>query len=150
MYGIAITFYLLICLAMVISILLQSAKGEGLAGAFGGSSLTGTVFGGRGAATFLSRATTYLGAAFMLMAIMLSFMRPATGQQPGLPGTSAVEEAARQNPLPATSPVTQDVTPAPGQPATGQQGQQATPVEDLFQDPGGTEGTDAEQPGDSI
>ena len=37
---------------------IQSAKGEGLAGAFGGTSLTGTVFGGRGAATFLSKATT--------------------------------------------------------------------------------------------
>ncbi len=148
MYGLAITFYLIICLALVISILLQSAKGEGLAGAFGGSSLTGPVFGGRGAATFLSRATTYLGAAFMLMAITLSFLHPSRNQQVGLPGTSAVEEAARENPLPATTPPTQGVTPAPGQPATQQQ--QATPIEDLFQDQAGTEGTDAAQPGDSI
>jgi len=54
-YGLLIALHVLICTTLIISVLLQSAKGEGLAGAFGGTSLTGTVFGGRGAATFLSR-----------------------------------------------------------------------------------------------
>ena len=60
MYGLLLVLHVFICIALVLSVLLQSAKGEGLAGAFGGTSLTGTVFGGRGAASFLSRATTVL------------------------------------------------------------------------------------------
>jgi len=50
---------------------LQSSKGEGLAGAFGGGALTGAVFGGRGAATFLSKATTVLAIGFMSTSILL-------------------------------------------------------------------------------
>jgi preprotein translocase subunit SecG len=60
----------------MITILLQSSKGEGLAGAFGGSGITGAVFGGRGAATFLSKATTVLGAAFFVISLGLTFLTP--------------------------------------------------------------------------
>ena len=96
MYGIMLVFHVLICGALVISVLLQSAKGEGLAGAFGGTSLTGTVFGGRGAATFLSKATTVLAITFMSSCIVLSFMRPVTGTGSVFESGSAVEEAARE------------------------------------------------------
>lgn len=134
MYTFVIAFYLFICVALVMSILLQSAKGEGLAGAFGGSAMTGTVFGGRGAATFLSRATTFLGATFMLMALAMAFMNPSTGAS-SLRGTSAVEEAVRDGQIPATQapPITQGQQ--PGQPAADQ----ATPIEQLFEDPQSTD-----------
>jgi len=65
------TLFLLVCVLMTITILLQSSKGGGLAGTFGGSSM-GTVFGGRGAATFLSKTTTILAILFLLMAFLLS------------------------------------------------------------------------------
>ena len=63
-----VIFHVLVCIALVLVVLLQSSKGEGLAGsAFGGSGgLSGAVFGGRGAASFLSRATTVLAVIFML------------------------------------------------------------------------------------
>lgn len=38
----------LICIFLIISILLQSSKGGGLAGMFGGGGGMGNVFGGRG------------------------------------------------------------------------------------------------------
>jgi len=64
----------------MIVVLLQSAKGEGLAGAFGGGGgLTGAVFGGRGAASFLSKATAYLAIAFMLSCISLALVTPGGG-----------------------------------------------------------------------
>ena len=74
MYGFLIFMFVIICLALSIVILLQSSKGGGLAGAFGGGGDMGTVFGGRGAATFLSRVTTGLAVAFLGMALLLSFL----------------------------------------------------------------------------
>jgi preprotein translocase subunit SecG len=66
LYPIMLVIHVIFSLALIIAVLLQSAKGEGLAGAFGGGGLTGAVFGGRGAATFLSKATTVLAVGFML------------------------------------------------------------------------------------
>ena len=75
-------------------VLLQSSKGEGLAGAFGGSGLTSAVFGGRGAATFLSKATTYLAILFMISCLGLTFVSPATS---GTSQESAVRKELGQN-----------------------------------------------------
>ena len=55
---------------LMIVILLQDSKGQGLAGAFGGGGFSTSMFGGRGAATFLSKATTFLGTAFLVLAIV--------------------------------------------------------------------------------
>jgi len=106
-YGLLIALHVLICTTLIISVLLQSAKGEGLAGAFGGTSLTGTVFGGRGAATFLSRATSILAVAFMASCIVIALIRPSTGTNAVTGGSSAVEEAARQGQIPEAQPVQQ-------------------------------------------
>src|SRR5258705_5351023 len=57
--GLIMVVHIVACIGLMISILLQSGKGGGLAGAFGGGS-SQTLFGGRGAAGFLSRATTGL------------------------------------------------------------------------------------------
>lgn len=96
--------YVGICFGLIITVLLQSSKGEGLAGAFGGGGGGGgAVFGGRGAANFLSRATTVFAVLFMTMAVLMSFM--GSGGTGGTTGPSAVQKAANQ-PLqsqPATS-----------------------------------------------
>lgn len=111
MYPIFIGIHLLICVGLIISVLLQSSKGEGLAGAFGGSGLTGTVFGGRGAASFLAKATTILAISFFASALLLTFLSASTSGPAGGPkGSSAVEEAAQSG---GTAPVSAPVT-APG------------------------------------
>lgn len=123
MYGVFIGIHLLICFGLVIAVLLQSSKGEGLAGAFGGGGMTGTVFGGRGAATFLAKATTVLAISFFMSALILSFMHPSTGSSVGMQGTSAVQEAAGELPTaPAPAPVTT-------QPAQQQSTDPVTPIE---------------------
>ena len=66
MIGFLILIHIGICVLLIIVILLQSSKGSGLAGAFGGSGGAGAVFGGRGAATFLSKFTAVLAILFML------------------------------------------------------------------------------------
>ena len=75
MFTILMVFHVLVCFGLILVVLMQSAKGEGLAGgtAFGGG-MSGAVFGGRGAATFLSKATTVLAVVFMLNCGTLAFM----------------------------------------------------------------------------
>jgi len=73
LFGVFLIIHILVCASLIIVVLMQSAKGEGLAGAFGGGGISGAVFGGRGAATFLSRATTVLAISFMITCILLTF-----------------------------------------------------------------------------
>ena len=72
-----VIFHVIVCIGLVLVVLLQSAKGEGLAGsAFGGGGggLGGAVFGGRGAGSFLSKATTVLAILFMVNCVSLAFI----------------------------------------------------------------------------
>jgi len=78
-FGLLIVVHVIISAGLVLVILMQSSKGEGLASAFGGGTLSGAVFGGRGAATFLSRATTVLAIAFFLSCLMLTVLFPRGG-----------------------------------------------------------------------
>jgi preprotein translocase subunit SecG len=70
MTALLMIIHILICVFLIISILLQSSKGGGLAGMFGGGGGgMGGVFGGRGAASFLSKVTLWLGVGFALTSI---------------------------------------------------------------------------------
>src|SRR5215831_2034903 len=73
MYAMLLTIHLLVCLCLVAVILVQSGKGGGLAGgAFGGA--TQTVFGGRGATDFITRATVVLGVLFFITSLSLALL----------------------------------------------------------------------------
>lgn len=75
LYPIVLVIHVIFSLALIVAVLLQSSKGEGLAGAFGGGGgLSGAVFGGRGAATFLSKATTVLAVGFMVTSASLMIL----------------------------------------------------------------------------
>ena len=89
--GMVVTLHVAVCVALMVAILLQSGKGGGLAGAFGAGS-SQTLFGGRGAATFLSRATTALAVIFFLTSLTLGLQasRTATGRE------SLIQEEARK------------------------------------------------------
>jgi len=65
--------HILICFFLIIVVLLQSGKAADLAGAFGGMG-SQTVFGPRGTATVLSKATTIAAALFMVTALTLAVM----------------------------------------------------------------------------
>ena len=78
--GFLIFVHILICIALVLVVLLQSSKVGGLAGAFGGGAM-GAMFGSRGAATFLSKVTTGLAIAFMLSCLAQSAFSPKTSAE---------------------------------------------------------------------
>ena|SRR5215831_19296921 len=91
MYGLLLVLHIVICLSLVLSILLQSGKGGGLAGgAFGGTAQT--VFGGRGATDFLTRATMVLGGLFLVTSLALALMSSGTRG----PARSLMQEEARR------------------------------------------------------
>jgi preprotein translocase subunit SecG len=69
-----ITFlHIVICVFLIIVVLLQSGKAADLAGAFGGMG-SQTVFGPRGTATVLSKATTIAASLFMVTSLVLVIM----------------------------------------------------------------------------
>ena len=78
LYGFLIFVHVIVSLALIVSVLLQSSKGGGLAGTFGGSGISGGVFGGRGAAPFLTKATTACAILFMLTSLSLNFVRSSS------------------------------------------------------------------------
>ena len=72
MVGFLLVIHYITCFAMILVILLQSGKGGGLAGAFGGGG--STIFGGRGAGTVLTRATMILGGMFFVTSLSLALL----------------------------------------------------------------------------
>jgi preprotein translocase subunit SecG len=67
-----VILFVIACFAMVVAILMQASKGQGLAGTFGGAGGS-AVFGGRGAATFLSKATTILAVSYMILCLLIGY-----------------------------------------------------------------------------
>ena len=73
MYAFLIILFVFICVSLVIVILLQAGKGQGLAGTFGGPG-AGAVFGGRGAATFLSKSTGILATMYLILCLLIGYI----------------------------------------------------------------------------
>ena len=71
LYYLAVALYVIDCLFLCVVVLLQPGKADGMGSAFGGSS-TGTVFGGRGASTVLTKMTTGAAVLFMVLSIILA------------------------------------------------------------------------------
>jgi preprotein translocase subunit SecG len=116
--AVLVTLHVLVCFVLVIVIMLQSGNAADLAGAFGGAG-SQTAFGPRGAATFLSRATTWCAVVFMMTSLTLSFKRaPATEAGVG----SILEQTQQPGKAPAKSapPVQVPGQPSPPAPAPSQ------------------------------
>ncbi|MCK4512836.1 preprotein translocase subunit SecG [bacterium] len=103
MYTVLLALHILVCLGLVVTVLLQSGKGGGLAGAFGGGGGVGAVFGGQTAASFLTKATRYLAVIFMVsslsMALIVRTRTPGTVEE-GLKGMQPAPAAATGQPVP--------------------------------------------------
>ncbi len=104
--------HVIICVFLIMSILLQSSKGGGLAGTLGGTQM-GSVFGGKGAATFLSKVTMWLGVAFALTSLTIGLISVRSSSRP----RSLIEQAAEQ----------EGSTPATMLPSVPGEGVQETP-----------------------
>jgi len=113
----AVVFHVLLAFGIVGLVLLQRGKGAD-AGAGFGAGASGTVFGARGSASFLSRTTAVLATLFFLSSLGLTYLFSKRAEP-----TSVVDRVPSEQPLqmPSLPPVQQlPATPAPpaGVPAT--------------------------------
>jgi len=113
--------FILACIILVVTILLQPGKAD--AGALFSSSVSSTAFGPRGTQTLLAKVTIGAAAAFMLIALMLSL--------PAFTGTSSVlqsgipEPSATPTPTPTPTPAVV-ASPLPALPAAASPAAAAT------------------------
>ena len=103
-----IIIHILVCIALIMIVLLQTGKGSDMGAAFGGGS-SQTLFGSTGASTFLSKATTGAAIVFMVTSLGLAYMSSHGG------GTASV---VSETPVPIESPA-QPAPAATTAPATG-------------------------------
>ena len=117
-------FYVLIAAAMIVLILMQRGDGANAGASFGGGS-SGTVFGARGAASFLTRTTAVLAGLFFILTLGMGMylshngVRPTAQQTLGVmagavssaPATSAPASAPASGAPAASAPVQQSEVP---------------------------------------
>ena len=94
-------FYVLIAAAMIVLILVQRGDGANAGASFGGGS-SGTVFGARGAASFLTRTTAVLATVFFLLSLGMGMYLSHHGVAPNVQQTLGVMAGAGSS-APATS-----------------------------------------------
>ena len=71
MFWFLITVEIIVSILMIVAVLMQSSKGGGLAGTFGGGQV-GMMFGVRRTADFLTRATQVLAIIFGVLALVIN------------------------------------------------------------------------------
>ena len=103
--------HVIVAVFLILVVLLQTGKRADLAGAFGGGG-SQTAFGARGAASLLSRLTTWSAGIFMATSLLLSLMASSRGGGGSVLDSVPVpaSQTAPATPPPATPPAEQ---PAP-------------------------------------
>jgi len=117
MTTVLVLLHVLVSLLLIFIVLIQGGKGAELGAAFGAGS-SQTLFGGRGAATFLGKMTTIVAVVFMLTSLLLAIasMRSSSVVKP----TAPVQE--RQSAAPSAPSVPGgEALPLEKQPAGGPQ-----------------------------
>ena len=93
MFTFLLILFLLTSFLLVVVILLQASKGDGLSGALGGGFMAQNIVGARQAANVLQKATVVLGIVFGLLAITISLTIGGSG-----PKKSVLQEQAAPMP----------------------------------------------------
>ena len=91
-HGLIVTVHIIVCFFIIVVVLLQSGKSGDISAAFGGQG-SQTAFGPRGAASALSKATTWSAVLFIITSITLSIY--ATGHS----GSKSVLEGIKSQPV---------------------------------------------------
>src|SRR6202045_4780408 len=100
--------HIIVCFFIIIVVLLQSGKSGDISAAFGGQG-SQTAFGPRGAASALSKATTWSAVAFMVTSITLSIYASRRG------GPNSVLQGLKSQPV-KTQPAPAPKPSTPGTP----------------------------------
>jgi preprotein translocase subunit SecG len=111
--------HVIVCLILILVVLLQSGKAADLAGAFGGMG-SQTVFGPRGTATVLSKATTVAAGLFMVTSLSLGILANGHARSSGSVLENRTKKAApvqkKTTTMPLNLPSSNGSAPAPAGP----------------------------------
>ena len=100
MIAFIVTLHAVVCVLLILIVLMQGSKSEGLSGIFGGGG-SGTLF-GTGTRTFLAKVTTVLGILFMLTSISLTVL--ISKRSPSVMEKSVMEEESVPADVPSDLP----------------------------------------------
>jgi preprotein translocase subunit SecG len=100
-----VVLHVLLAVGLIGLVLVQHGKGADAGAAFG-SGASATVFGARGATSFLSRATSILATLFFLTSLALAYYAMRAGERPGLVTQTPVAPATAPK-APAKAPATE-------------------------------------------
>ena len=114
MYTILVVVQVLVAIALIALVLLQQGKGADAGAAFG-SGASGTVFGARGSANFLSSATAWLAAAFFAISLALAYFVNARSENQSI--VDQVPAATTTAPVAPTPAIPAESAPAAAAPA---------------------------------
>ena len=112
LHTLLIILHILVCFVLATVVLLQSSKGGGLAGAFGGAGgAPQQLLGSRGMTTLLHKLTIWFAVGFFVTSFLL-FMTDSTGT---VSSGSVVGDAAERGEI--NVPITEDPLAVPGEAA---------------------------------
>lgn len=96
LYTIILTVILIVCVLLTIVILLQPGQGGGIGGGLAGGALSGGAgLGARRTADLLSKSTTVLGTALLVLCVAANFAITRQGE----PTESAVQQSGTEQPV---------------------------------------------------
>jgi len=142
MVALLVVLHVLFCLFLILAILLQPGKGGGMGAAFGGGG-SSTVFGPRGAGSFIGKMTGVVATMFMLSSLALAYLSSSQGTgvadraaalaetRAGVTEDVGLDEALRmagkpaEDPEAAAPPAAEPETSVDAGPSTGDEGDAA-------------------------
>ena len=116
MYTFIVVVQVLAAVAVIGLVLIQHGKGADAGAAFG-SGASGTVFGARGSANFLTRTTAASATVFFVASLSLAYLVQARKAPDSVIDTMVPSESS----APATQAIPGETPPAPPAPAPGEQ-----------------------------
>jgi preprotein translocase subunit SecG len=102
LYGFLVSLHVIVALILISMVLLQKGKGADIGAAFGGASQT--VFGPRGAQSFLAKLTTGAAVLFMITSLGLAL---STAKRSSVMESVKPAEQTQQAPVPLAPPPAQ-------------------------------------------
>lgn len=132
LHNIILVVHVLIAVALVALILLQQGKGADAGAAFG-SGASGTVFGSRGSASFLTRTTGILATLFFVTSLTLAYLATQTAKPTSIVEQIQQEQAVTEqmpvSDVPVAEPATDQVPGVPAEQVVPETGQSGIPAE---------------------
>jgi preprotein translocase subunit SecG len=102
-----ILVHVIVCIALILIVLLQTGKGADMGAAFGGGA-SQTLFGSTGASSFLTKLTTGAAIVFMLTSLTLAYLSSRRPTASVMSDVAPITQEAQQ--APAETPVKPETT----------------------------------------